>query len=201
MGETDDQTWQVVRLVADDGGELLVRDKLTQTEAEALLNELTERTLRSQFRAEPMRQLSAPSFEYSIKRTGSICALDPNLICAAQLENLRIDNLARAVIFYHGGWSGTSVSALRLLCRVMAEATTKFQIIVVNADELGDNCDNKTFDKAKMLFGPSIGAWGETCWIKGGRIIARDILGKPITAEGPLEPRAIIESRIAEVIA
>lgn len=80
-----------------------------------------------------------------------------------------------AVVFYHGAWSGPSAAALNLLCTAMSTAINKFPIFLVNADSIRNDAD---FAKAKKLFGPHIGAWGETCWIRNGNIIAQDILGR-----------------------
>ncbi|MBS1952912.1 MAG: hypothetical protein JST89_01935 [Cyanobacteria bacterium SZAS-4] len=112
-----------------------------------------------------------------LAKLAATSGLSRDLLAEIQLAKFSIEDHERAVVFYHGVWSGPSVAPLRLLCSAMATARGQFPILLVNADSLDVN--NRTeIAKAKELFGPFIGAWGETCWIKNGAIIAQDILGR-----------------------
>lgn len=103
--------------------------------------------------------------------------LPRNLVSEVALAEFDIGDHERAVVFYHGAWSGPSVAALKLLCASMREADKQFPLLLVNADSL--NASNSAdIEKAKELFGSHIGAWGETCWIRNESIVARDILGR-----------------------
>lgn len=103
--------------------------------------------------------------------------LPRDLVSEVALSEFKIVEHERAVVFYHGAWSGPSVAALKLICTSMSGANKQFPIFLVNADSLSAS-NSADIEKAKELFGAHIGAWGETCWIRNGNIVARDILGK-----------------------
>ncbi|MBX9671079.1 MAG: hypothetical protein K2X93_26050 [Candidatus Obscuribacterales bacterium] len=124
----------------------------------------------------------SPSFEglFSDDYLGNLTnrhGLPRNLVSEVALAEFNIGDHERAVVFYHGAWSGPSAAALKLLCTAMSARNKQIPIFLVNADSL--NASNSAdIEKAKELFGQHIGAWGETCWIRNGDIVARDILGR-----------------------
>lgn len=114
-------------------------------------------------------------FETRVQSLAETCGLGKNLVSVTSLCAIRIEEIERAVIFYHGIWSGPSVAVFRLLCTTIAESEKPVPVMVVNADELSD-AKPELHQIAADFFGPSIGAWGETCWIRTGQIIGRDVL-------------------------
>lgn len=129
-----------------------------------------------------------------------------NLISEISLADLNVENHERAVVFYHGAWSGPSVAALKLLLASMSTIDDQFPIFLINADSLTTS-NTADIEKAKELFGPYIGAWGETCWIKKGAIVARDILGRIKSTHefskdysGVLKPGAQLQKQAARTL-
>lgn len=96
-------------------------------------------------------------------------------IAVCQLRDIAVESIQKAVVFYHGAWSGPSGAVLRILIEVISEFGGSLKLIVVNADELTSDYRNEDLEKAKELFGPVVGAWGETCWILEGKIVQQDI--------------------------
>lgn len=115
-----------------------------------------------------------------LERLADEAQLPRELLSEVSLATFNIRSHDRAVVFYHGFWSGPSVVALRELCSNMAETANKFPILLVNADSV-EAMNDEQIARLKELFGEQIGAWGETCWIKQGTIVARDILGHKST--------------------
>lgn len=84
---------------------------------------------------------------------------------------INISGCERTVIFYWAPWSGPSSAAWIELVNRLAESQVKVQILLVHSDYWTDPA-------CVTLFGPEIGGWGETCWVRKGEIIGREIFGR-----------------------
>lgn len=124
------------------------------------------------------------------------------------LADVEISAFDKAVIFYHGEWSGPSLVTLDLLCESLSEMHGIPELIVVNADEL--NSASETLrSKAKELFGHDLGAYGETCWISNGEIKDKAVLywkeyeqdNNHKASGSSIRRREAIESEIKQLIA
>lgn len=71
------------------------------------------------------------------------------------------------IFFLMAFWSGPSLSALKALARTLdqLDAGKRLRLVVGDTDRLVDLHD-------RLPFVNSIGGWGETSWIKDGRIVA-----------------------------
>jgi len=84
---------------------------------------------------------------------------------------INIAECERTVIFYWAPWSGPSAAAWIELVSRLAEAQVMVQVLLVHYDYWADPA-------CVTLFGPEIGGWGETCWVRKGEIIGREIFGR-----------------------
>lgn len=96
-------------------------------------------------------------------------------LCVVSLRELDVAGLGSAIIFYHGLWSGPSVAVFEVLCEALAEVSSPPDLVVIDADELND-AEQWLCEKAQDVFGPVIGAWGETCWVRRGEVMHREML-------------------------
>ncbi len=109
-----------------------------------------------------------------------------------KIDELDITRHKRAVLYYHGAWSGPSVRVFRLLQQKLATLVDPPVLLVLNADDFA-HCDDKQRRKITQLFGPDVAAFGETCWIKDGKVTAQDVLAKLETEE------VIVDLRVKEL--
>lgn len=84
---------------------------------------------------------------------------------------INIADCKRTLIFYWAPWSGPSVAVWLKLVSKLAESQAKVQILLVHYDYWTDPV-------CVTHFGPEIGGWGETCWIRNGEIIGREVFGR-----------------------
>lgn len=96
-------------------------------------------------------------------------------LCVTSLRELDVAGLGSAIIFYHGLWSGPSVAVFEVLCETLAEVSSPPDLVVIDADELND-AEQWLREKAQDVFGAVIGAWGETCWVRRGEVMHREML-------------------------
>lgn len=115
------------------------------------------------------------SFEQNVISLVVQNGLAEDSVSVCKLGDIEVENIQQVVVFYHGAWSGPSVVVLKILIEVISEYGS-LKLLVVNADELTSDYRSEDVEKAKKLFGPVIGAWGETCWILEGEIVHQDIL-------------------------
>ena len=89
-----------------------------------------------------------------------------------RLEDVRLTNIRRGVVFVFAAWSGPAAVALRRFTQVMNELpTSSLDLVVLDTDCL-------TAEFATELFGTDgfqAGGYGETIWIRDGVVVAREI--------------------------
>ena|SRR6266567_5327869 len=87
-------------------------------------------------------------------------------------DEVQLARMRRGVVFVFAAWSGSAVMGLQRFTKVMKSFDTRsLDLVVLDIDCL-------TEDSASQLFGvPSFttGGWGETLWIRDGRIVAREL--------------------------
>jgi hypothetical protein len=87
-------------------------------------------------------------------------------------EDVRLTDMRRGVVFVFAAWSGPAVMGLKRFTRVMSSFDThSLDLVILDIDCL-------TADSATQLFGTDgfrAGGNGETIWVRGGRIVAREI--------------------------
>jgi hypothetical protein len=110
-----------------------------------------------------------------------------------KIEELDLSSHKKAVLYYHGAWSGPSVRVFRLLQQKLASLIDPPALLVLNAEDFA-HADDKQRKKITQLFGPDVAAFGETCWIKEGKVMAQDVLGK-------METEQAIDLRLKELFA
>jgi hypothetical protein len=85
-------------------------------------------------------------------------------------DEVHLSEMRRGIIFVLAAWSGAAVMGLQRFTKVIKSLDTRSLDLVV----LDTDCLNE--DSATQLFGaPSFttGGWGETIWVRDGRIIAQ----------------------------
>lgn len=86
-----------------------------------------------------------------------------------RVDDVRLPDMQRGIVYVFAAWSGPAVIGLRRFTKaIQALDTHLLEMVVLDIDCL-------TEDSASQLFGtPSIatGGWGDTLWIRDGRIIA-----------------------------
>jgi hypothetical protein len=96
-------------------------------------------------------------------------------IPVASLREIRLRDLvvsdvaAPTIVFVHAEWSGPSRASWILLTRVLAELPTLPSVLVADSDDLRTEEDHAFFRR----LGDRPGGWGETYWIRNGRVIER----------------------------
>ncbi len=115
------------------------------------------------------------SFNQNVNALAVQNGLAEDMVAVCNLDEIEIESIQKAVVFYHGAWSGPSVVVLKILIKVISDFGP-LKLIVVNADQLNSDYRKEDLEKARILFGPVISAWGETCWILEGKIYHQDIL-------------------------
>jgi hypothetical protein len=108
-----------------------------------------------------------------------------------KIDELDIALHKRAVVYYHGAWSGPSVRVYRLLQQKLGSLKDPPALLVLDADDF-IKCTDGQRRKLQQLFGPETGGFGETCWIKDGHVMAQDILAK-------LQTEQVLEQRLKEL--
>jgi hypothetical protein len=93
----------------------------------------------------------------------SVSYVVPSQICVADYK--------RAVVFYWAPWSGPAMVVWRELLTKLAMIELPLQIPLIHYDYWTDPI-------CITLFGPYIGGWGETCWIRNGEIIGKEVFGR-----------------------
>lgn len=93
----------------------------------------------------------------------------------SKITEFQIESKSNAVLFYHGAWSGPSVRSLELLGKKLSSQKKIPTLIIFNADDYNDSSPDQ-ISKLVSLFGPKIGANGETAWIINGEYKGFDIL-------------------------
>jgi len=85
-------------------------------------------------------------------------------------DQVHLPDMRRGIIFVFAAWSGPAVIGLQRFTKVIELLDTRsLDLVVLDTDCL-------TEDSAPQLFGvPSFttGGWGETIWIRDGRVFAR----------------------------
>jgi len=85
-------------------------------------------------------------------------------------DEVRLAQMRYGVVFVFAAWSGPAVEGLQRFTKVMKSLDIRsLDLVVLDIDCL-------TEDSASQLFGvPSFttGGWGETLWVRDGRVIAR----------------------------
>ncbi|MGE0266666.1 MAG: hypothetical protein AB7V06_28590 [Candidatus Obscuribacterales bacterium] len=114
-------------------------------------------------------------FESEVIRTATKNGLSANRIQFSTISDIDISKEEYAVCFYHAIWSAQSVSVFPRLCFALSSCSDRLKVLIFDADELS-NAKPEIQEKAALLFGPCIGGYGETCWIRNGKIMARDVL-------------------------
>lgn len=85
-----------------------------------------------------------------------------------------IAGLDRAIVFVMAYWSGPSAGALGLLAKVLSDIEPRPRLLVCDIDEIPAS-DVSIFGR--------LGGWGETFWVREGRIVASESYRKPGAAE------------------
>lgn len=115
------------------------------------------------------------SFEDTVLDIAKKNGLEANRIKFSSIAELDIHRIELAICFYHALWSTPSVMIFPRLCYGLSKQLSEMQLIIINADELSD-ADKEVLKKAALLFGPSIGGYGEACGIKEGEIVWREVI-------------------------
>lgn len=79
--------------------------------------------------------------------------------------------MVRGIVFVFAAWSGPAVAGFRAFSKIMNELPTEPLDLIVF------DFDNLTNESAAWLFGTDgfrAGGYGETIWIRDGRIVARE---------------------------
>jgi hypothetical protein len=87
-------------------------------------------------------------------------------------DEIQLPKMRRGIVFVFAAWSVPAVAGLRRFTKILLPLDTRSLDLVV----LDTDCLNE--DSASQLFGiPSFstGGWGETIWIRDGRIVAREL--------------------------
>ncbi|MBP6744961.1 hypothetical protein KA344_06975 [bacterium] len=111
----------------------------------------------------------------------SVSYVLPSQICLADYK--------RAVIFYWAPWSGPAHAVWTELLSKLAKVELPLQILLIHYDYGTD-------PMCTTLFGTGVGAWGETCWVRNGEIIGREVFGRC----APGQTRAERLTRMDELI-
>lgn len=119
---------------------------------------MSDESNRSQMEAELPKRSSLPS-----SLSDSVSYVVPSQICIADYK--------RAVIFYWAPWSGPAMVVWRELLTRLAMIEMPLQIPLIHYDYWTDPI-------CVTLFGPEIGGWGETCWVRNGEIIGNEVFGR-----------------------
>ena len=86
------------------------------------------------------------------------------------VDEIHLPDIRRSIIFVFAAWSGPAVMGLQRFTKVIQSLDThSLDLVVLDIDCL-------TEDSATQLFGaPSFtsGGWGETIWVRDGRVVAR----------------------------
>jgi len=87
-------------------------------------------------------------------------------------EELQFSTIRRGIVFVLAAWSGPAVLALQRFTKVLKTIdTSSLDLLVLEIDSLAQG-------SAMQLFGSegfTTGGWGETIWIRDGRVVAREL--------------------------
>ncbi len=103
-----------------------------------------------------------PAFERSVLEN---CAYRATRI-ESDAAHFQLENVERGVVFAHADWSGSSYACLKDLCIALDAQGTGIPLFVLNSDTLSESL-------AEDLFGRIPEGWGETAWVRGGRVVGR----------------------------
>ncbi len=158
----------------DQGNQFLIDDHLSEDQARELVAEFEASGHKQMYWAEPMIKVGRDKpavFQKAVMRIVEEGGLAPDMVSFVRLSELNAEQIDCAVLFCHALWSGPSKEALTTLARALAEKEARLPLLVIDSDELSSGVE--TVKKAQSLFGPLLGGWGETCWIKHGAVIER----------------------------
>jgi hypothetical protein len=87
-------------------------------------------------------------------------------------EDLQLSLIRRGIVFVFAAWSGPAIMALQRFTKVLKTMDTdSLDLVVLDTDSLAE-------DLAIQLFGNegfTTGGWGETIWVRDGRVVAREL--------------------------
>lgn len=106
-------------------------------------------------------------------------ALPPELVHGTQIDDFVPENHEKAILFYHGAWSGPSVAAIKAIFACIGRVPDPPALFVLNADDFTSATTEPQWRKLKLWFGGVLHADGETAWIVNHRIVARDVVSGP----------------------
>ena len=84
-----------------------------------------------------------------------------------KLEDLRLADIHAGVVFVYAAWSGPARMALGQVMRLLSTLDLgTLDVVILDIDCL-------TAEDTQRLFGHVFGGYGETLWIREGRVVAK----------------------------